>query len=140
MQLLEGTVSYRLALTGRAHRNAAAKVLAGFGLFLGQELILAELWKEDALTQSCLAGRVGIDLSTASKALQRLERYGLVERQTDPDDTRAQRVRLTLQGRALEGPVQTAWHALETQTVQGLSSEEQATLASLLSRVEANLA
>jgi DNA-binding MarR family transcriptional regulator len=136
---LEETVGYRIALASRAHRNVTARVLAQFGLYLGQELILAELWQEDGLTQTCLAGRVGIDLSTATKALQRLERYGLIERQTDPDDIRAQRVRLTAQGRALQTPVTAAWYDLEERALRGLSCDERATLADLLRRIEANL-
>ena len=139
MRSIEETVGYRMARAGRAHRNVTAQVLAQFGLYLGQELILAELWQEDGLTQTCLAGRVGIDLSTATKALQRLERYGLIERQTDPDDIRAQRVRLTAQGRALQTPVTAAWYDLEERALRELSCDERVTLADLLRRIEANL-
>jgi hypothetical protein len=81
MRSIEETVSFRIVLACRAHRNVMAQQLDTLSLYVGQELILGQLWKEEGLTQSCLAERVGIDVSRMTKALQRLERYGLVTRQ-----------------------------------------------------------
>lgn len=136
---IEASVSFRMALACRAHRNLAVASLAPFGLYVGQELILAQLWSEEGVTQSCLAGRVGIDLSTMTKALQRMERYGLIERRSDTEDIRATRVFLTEQGRALQPQITAMWHELEERTLAGFTGDERAFLAKLLQRVEQNL-
>jgi len=136
---IEDTVSFRIALACRAHRNFAAVNLARFGLYVGQELILAQLWREEGITQSCLAGRLGIDVSTLTKALQRMERYGLIERRSDIEDIRATRVFLTEQGRVLQPEITAMWQELEERSLAGFTCDERAFLAKLLQRVEQNL-
>lgn len=133
------TVSFRLAQVCRNHRNRAAALFAPLGIHAGQDLILAQLWIEDGVTQSCLAERVGIDGSTMTKALQRLERYGFVRRCQDPVDTRAVRVHLTEEGRALEPAIAAAMATVEEQTFAGITEEERALLTGLLRRMEDNL-
>lgn len=140
MASIEESVSFRIALACRAHRNLAAGSLAQLGLYVGQELILAQLWHEDGVTQSCLAGQVGVDLSTMTKALQRMERYGLIERRSDTEDIRATRIFLTEQGRALQPQITALWQTLEERTLTGFTCDERAFLAKLLQRVQQNLA
>ena len=136
---IQETVGYRLALACRAHRNDAAASFAALGLYVGQDLILVQLWAEEGLTQSHLAERVGIDVSTMTKALQRLERYGLVERCQDADDTRVSRVHLTERGRALQPAVTEVLNRVETRAFAGFSDNERASLTAMLCRVADNL-
>ena len=135
----EDSVSFWIALTCRSHRNAAALGLAEFGLYVGQEFILDQLWREEGITQSCLAGRLGIDLSTMTKSLQRMERNGLIERRSDAEDTRATCVFLTDQGRALQPKIIAMWQQLEERSLAGFTCDERAFLAKLLQRIEQNL-
>lgn len=139
MTSISKTVGFRLAHVCRHHRNRAAALLAPLGLHAGQDLILIQLWMEDGVTQSCLADRVGIDVSTMTKALQRLERYGLVHRSHDAEDTRAVRVFLTEQGRALEPAVTEVLQQVEERSFAGLTEDERAFLERLLFRIEQNL-
>ena len=98
-----------------------------------------QLWAEEGLTQSQLAERVGIDVSTMTKALQRLERYGLVERCQDTQDTRVSRVHLTEAGRALQPAVTDALNQVEMRAFAGFSDSERASSAAMLCRVADNL-
>jgi MarR family transcriptional regulator, organic hydroperoxide resistance regulator len=139
MHPIEETVGFHIALPCRAHRNLIAQQLATFGLYVGQELILVQLWKEEGLTQTVLAERVGIDVSTMTKALQRLERYGLVTRQLDSNDTRIWRVFLTDQGRTLQPQITAAWDQVEQHALAGFTPDESAMLSQLLQRIERNL-
>lgn len=136
---IQDTVSFRLARVCRAHRNLAAVMLDPLGLHPGQDLIMVELWVEEGLTQSRLAERVGVDASTMTKALQRLERYGLVRRCQDAEDSRVSRVFLTDQGRALEPTITAEFAGIEERTLAGLTADERALLSSLLERMEETL-
>lgn len=139
MSPITETVNYRLALLCRKHRNVVAAILDAHDLYPGQELILAELWKEDGVTQSHLADRVGIDLSTLTKAVQRLARHGIIHREPDPQDARAVHVFLTPQGRALEPILTAEWNELERQTLQDVTPAERLILATLFERLTTNL-
>lgn len=136
---IQDTVSFRLARVCRAHRNLAAVMLDPLGLHPGQDLIMVELWVEEGHTQSRLAERVGVDVSTMTKALQRLERYGFVRRCQDAEDSRVSRVFLTDQGRALEPTITAEFAGIEERTLAGLTADERALLSSLLERMEETL-
>jgi len=136
---IQDTVSFRLARVCRAHRNLATVMLDPLGLHPGQDLIMVELWVEEGLTQSRLAERVGVDVSTMTKALQRLERYGLVRRCQDVEDSRVSRVFLTDRGRDLEPTITAEFAAIEERTLAGLTPDERALLSRLLERMEATL-
>ena len=69
--------------------------------------------------------------------VDQLEQRGLVTRQPDPSDRRANRVELTARGRTTLVRVTGAVAAAERQLLAPLSTEEQATLSSLLRRVAA---
>lgn len=128
-----------MALASRAHRNLATQELSNHGLYLGQELILMQLWQEDDLCQFELAERVGVDVSTMTKSLQRIESYGLIARHSDSKDARVMRVCLTPQGRELETKIAVMWNEIEEKTTAGFSAEERASFIALLQRVTENL-
>jgi MarR family transcriptional regulator, organic hydroperoxide resistance regulator len=136
---IQETISFRLTKVCRGQRNLTATMLNSFGLYPGQDLILMQLWKEEGITQTRLAARVGIDVSTLTKSLQRLERYGLVRRTQDAEDTRVVRVYLTEKGRTLEGAISTEWVNIEAKTLAGLTNDERNFLSGVLRRIESNL-
>lgn len=136
---IAGTLGYGLARVCRAYRGSVGEALAGLGLHVGQEMFLMRLWEGDGITASDLAGRCGVEASTVSNTLGRLERAGLVERRRDAADARSSRVYLTRRGRELQGPVQEAWAEVEGRAFAGLSDEERRALGRLLLRVRANL-
>jgi len=133
------TTGYALAKVCKAHRGSVGELLAEVGLYVGQEMVLIELWREDGLRGGELAARLGVEPPTITKMLRRLERCGLVERRPDPRDARSFRVHLTEEGRTLEEPVTRCWEKVEEKTLAGMSPEEQRTLHRLLTKVRANL-
>lgn len=139
MRPITSTINYRLAMLCRRHRNIAAVMLSPHDLYPGQDLILVQLWQEDGVTQSRLAERVGVDVSTLTKAVQRLERHGFIQRRQDTEDARVVRICLSEQGRALEPILTAEWNQLEARTLADLSDDERAIMERLIQRVEANL-
>lgn len=136
---MEETVGFALARACRAYRGAVGDELAEFGLHPGQEMVLLRLWREDGLGQSELAERVGVEASTMSNMLMRLERAGLVERRRGGVDARSSRAYLTQRGRALQGPVEETWAAIEDRAFEGISREHSRVLRRALEGVRGNL-
>jgi MarR family transcriptional regulator, organic hydroperoxide resistance regulator len=136
---IDETVSYLLVKLAKVHRNYASTLLANFGLYVGQELLLMHLWQSDGLSQSELVERLQVEPPTLSKMLQRLEGCGLVERRRDPEDTRICRAYLTDSGRSLQRPVEHCWRQLEAKTLANLTLEERVLLRRLLMQVIRNL-
>jgi DNA-binding MarR family transcriptional regulator len=123
----------------KAHERAASGRLKQMGLHLRQEMLLLILQKEDGMSQSQLAARSNVDLSTITKVVQRMEHAGLVSLRADLEDGRISRVYLTQKGRSLCEPAWQMWVDLEKQLVQGLSEAERVLLYRLLSTVSQNL-
>lgn len=139
MKEIEATLSYHIAQLAKAHRHCAEEAFSPLGLHAGQEQLLFQLWQEDGLPQSHLAEAACVDLSTITKAVQRMERTGLLRRAQDAADARISQVYLTEQGRALYEPTVQMWKALEARLVQGLTETEQLLLRRLLIHLVSNL-
>ncbi|RPE44917.1 DNA-binding MarR family transcriptional regulator [Streptomyces sp. Ag109_O5-1] len=134
-----GPVSHALSRVARLHRTAAAGLLRGLGLYPGQELVMMYLWENGPARQSDLIRMLGLDPSTVTKMLQRLEQAGQVRRLPDPADRRAVLVEATECGTRLLTEVERVWTALEEESLAGLDPAEREQLLRLLGRVEANL-
>ncbi|MGW7416534.1 MarR family winged helix-turn-helix transcriptional regulator [Streptomyces sp. NPDC054863] len=134
-----GPVSHSLSVVARLHRAAAGRVLRCLGLYPGQEFVMMHLWRAGPVRQSELIKAVGLDPSTVTKSLQRLEQAGHVRRCPDPEDRRASLVEATDKSCELHTRVAEAWASLEERTLAGLSEDERAELLRLLGKVEGNL-
>ena len=134
-----GPVSQALAKVFRLRRMAAGELLRRTGLYPGQELLMMHLWDAGAARQADLIKALGVDPSTVTKMLQRLQHTGHVTRTTDPTDRRAVLVETTADSRALRPEIEDAWTALENRTVAGLDHTERVELHRLLEKVAANL-
>jgi DNA-binding MarR family transcriptional regulator len=90
--------------TLRWQRGVAA-ALAPLGLTHVQFVLLACTWwlneQGEHPTQVRLAAQAGTDVKMTSQVIRNLEKKGLVEREVDPADTRARRLRVTRRGARL---------------------------------------
>ncbi|MFE3558063.1 MarR family winged helix-turn-helix transcriptional regulator [Streptomyces sp. NPDC059193] len=137
--VLDGPVSHAISRVARLHRIAAGRALRDLGLHPGQEFLMMHLWDSGAVRQSELIKAVGLDPSTVTKMLQRLEQAGHVRRRPDPADRRASLVEATETSCGLLFEVRRAWGELERQTLAGLDASESAELTRLLGKVETTL-
>lgn len=134
-----GPTVHAIFRLSRANKTMIGGHLRELGLAPGQELLLLQLWDRDDCTQTDLVERLGIDPSTVTKMLQRLERDGWVRRCRSGDDGRATLVTLTDAGRDLRYHVTALWRDLERETVGGLSPDEREQLLALLRKVESGI-
>ena len=88
----------------------------------------------DSLRVTDLAELLGVDTPTVTRKVQQLERDGMVVRQTDPDDRRAIRIRLTPAGRRTLERVRRARRAWLDHLLEGWDDDDLSTLADLLGR------
>ncbi|MFJ8025564.1 MarR family winged helix-turn-helix transcriptional regulator [Streptomyces sp. NPDC096311] len=120
----EGRLSYAIFQLARAHRGHAAAMLRAMNLHPGQELLLMQLFDHDGQTQAELLERVGLDHSTVSKSLRRMQDAGLLTREPALHDRRVMVVHLTDAGRALQEPITDMWRTLEQVSVRVLTPEQ----------------
>ncbi|MGW0394897.1 MarR family winged helix-turn-helix transcriptional regulator [Streptomyces sp. NPDC003042] len=120
----EGQMSYAIFELARAHRARAAAMLREMDLHPGQELLLMHLLDRDGQTQSELLESVGLDHSTVSKSLRRMQDAGLLIREPAEHDRRVMVVHLTDKGRAMREPLAAMWRALEETSARNLSAQQ----------------
>lgn len=119
-----GPMSYAIFQLARAHRAYAAAMLREMDLHPGQELLLMQLLDRDGQTQSELLESVGLDHSTVSKSLRRMQGAGLLIREPAAHDRRVMVVHLTDKGRAMREPIAALWQALEETSARNLSEQQ----------------
>ncbi|MEV8545108.1 MarR family winged helix-turn-helix transcriptional regulator [Streptomyces sp. NPDC051572] len=119
-----GPMSYAIFQLARAHRASAAAMLREMDLHLGQELLLMQLLDRDGQTQSELLDSVGLDHSTVSKSLRRMQDAGLLIREPAAHDRRVLVVHLTDKGRAMREPLAAMWRTLEETSARDLSAQQ----------------
>ncbi|GAA2164640.1 MarR family winged helix-turn-helix transcriptional regulator [Actinomadura napierensis] len=82
-----------------------------------------------------LAVRLAVEAPHVTRQVQRLERAGYVERVPDPDDGRAQRVRITGAGLEAVERVRAAGRQWMAEALGGWSPQERSQLAGLVHRM-----
>ena len=99
--------------------------------------VLMALATEDGQSQRQLSARLGIHRNAMVAVIDNLERQGLAERRSHPEDRRAFAVTLTINARKLLPDLDARGRALEDDITSPLSPEERTTLRQLLQRVAA---
>lgn len=126
-----------LAITARLRRELTA---AGLGIVRTSYLVvLMTLWHEDGLKAVEVGRRAGLEPSTMTGLLDRMERDGLLMRRPDPDDRRAQRIFLSDTGSRMEGVANDVVDLTLAQVMNGLDSSETEHMKSALGIILRNL-
>lgn len=133
------TLPFEIAETAHALRRAFDRRASSLGVTRAQWKVMFRLNRTPGLRQVELADLLDVEPITLCRIVDRLEEAGLVERQRDPADRRAWKLRLTT---AAE-PLVTKLHALaETmigEAFAGLSERDLAVLRASLSRIRDNI-
>lgn len=112
----------------------------GLTLGQGQPRILRALLKYGPMSQRQLSDRCGLDVTTMSRVLDRMEDAGLLTRQTNPQRRRSFRIVLTQEGAETARRVTGAFQALDERLWRGFSEEERSQMEAGLGRMLDNLA
>lgn len=106
---------------------------------MSQGWVLVHLVRENGLRQWDLAERLDVATVTTSKLIDRLEERGFVERRTDPEDRRSNRVFATAKARALVKIMTRTIAEVDAIANAGITPEDLATTMRVLGLMRQNL-
>lgn len=134
---LENFLCFSVYATGHAFNRVYKPLLDRLGLTYPQFLVMVALWQEDGRTVGALGAALGLESSTLTPLIKRLEAAGLVIRRRAREDERVVRVVLSEAGRALRADVGDIPECVIAAT--GLSLAELVDLKAKLDRLRAGL-
>jgi MarR family transcriptional regulator, transcriptional regulator for hemolysin len=126
-----------LAKAFKATRAHMQRRLEPLGLHAGQDYLLDLLDAEGEMTIGALAERLGVEIPTVVRTVQRMG--PLIERTRDPDDRRRTRIALSERGREVVPAVREVISSVTAEATAGFTAAERAQLIELLRRAMANL-
>lgn len=92
------------------------------------------LWMRESAAE-----RLEVQPPTVSRMVRRMERTGLVERRTSPEDQRVSIVHATDKGRSVRADIEQVWKTMEAEMTEGMSGAETTAFRTMLARVRSNL-
>lgn len=125
-------------LVRRLHQIFVAMYLQNcerFGTTPAQSSIMQVLDAQPGIDQAALAAEIGLDRTTTSNVLSRLETRGIVTREFDTSDRRAKRTYLTAHGKSLLSEMQQSINAAHSQLLGPLDRAEREQFLALLLRL-----
>ena len=123
----------------RLRRSAFDRCLKPLAVTRSQWWVLAYLSREDGMTQSQLAEELDLGKVAVGGLIDRLEKTGLVRRESDASDRRVNRVFLEPKSKQLIVRMRKVNHQLNEQILAGLSDTKLDNAASALDAMKRNL-
>lgn len=105
------------------------------GIGMRAHLLLTALVKEPGRTQLALGAALGLDKTTVTTALDKLEKFGFVVRRPDPNDRRVRIPEITDAGREVQGRVEPIVRDLEERLLGTLGDEQRVVLREILAKL-----
>lgn len=136
----QSSVGHALCMTAHRFERAMNDELVPQGITFRQCQVLAWTAFAGEMSQAEMAERMNIEPASLVPVLDRMERDGLIERVTVPEDRRRKNVRVLKKAELLWKKIVASAERVKARATQGLSPDERATLIQLLARVERNLA
>lgn len=124
---------YRAA--GALRNHFEHTVLAPYNLTWTGWVVLWVVWIWQEIETRHVAAEAGISKGTLTGVAGTLEKRGLLERRTHPDDGRRVLLRLSPSGRQLMAELFPVFNKQETQVVQSLSADEIRVLGAALRKI-----
>ncbi|MBN1430677.1 MAG: MarR family transcriptional regulator [Anaerolineae bacterium] len=115
------------------------RVLSAYDLTPSQYAVLLLLDAHEGIRLTTVSDRLLLARSTITRIVDQLEKTGLVRRESDPDDRRAQRVILTAEGEARRAAAQTAHDQSIELRMRALKPADHKQLYGLLTKLRQSL-
>lgn len=132
-------VGYLVQEVARLFRRRFEDEARIHGVTLPQWRALAEIHRQEGISQVLLAGCIDTDPMTLSGILDRLEKRGLIERFGDPNDSRAKLARLSPAGNELVTTARDVGRELYENALDGLTESQREALTAGLLHIRDNL-
>lgn len=110
-----------------------------YGLSKNQYIYLVRICENPGIIQEEIVYMVKVDRSTASRAIEKLERDGFIRKEQESDNRKNKALYPTGKGKEMYAFLRKEDDYSNAAAVKGLSAEEQQTLLRLLQKVRANV-
>ena len=135
MGILPELLGYRLRRAQLTVFQHFAATLGDQNITPGQVGLLVLVSRNAGISQTALAGAVGVERSTLGEAIDRLAKRGLLVREPAPTDRRSHALRLSASGERFIAALIPRMRAHEDEVAKNLAPEERDTLMKLLRRL-----
>jgi len=105
----------------------------------GQYLYVIRICENPGIIQEQLVNMIKVDRSTATRALQKLETNGFIEKQNDPDNKKNKRLFPTIKGESVYPFIKNENIYSGQVALQGFSDNEKDMVYNLLQRIRENV-
>lgn len=122
-----------------SERHIVDRLLEDKGIYFGQPPILCYLSKNPNATQKDIADCLGISPASVAVSVKRMEKAGVISRQTDKDDARRNNLSLTKKGRELDEFARQTFLEVDSAKISGFTDEEIHLMLSLIKKMNDNL-
>ena len=130
---------YLLNDTARLLRRRFEQKAGNYNITSAQWRLMAQLSRNDGLTQVALAHLLEIEPMSVCRLVDRMEASGFVTRRPDPADKRANLVCLTEKSRALLDVIRVVAMEVYEEAFAGFDENERSRLVGALNGINANL-
>ncbi len=120
------------------HRYHIHTALSKHGVFPGQPPLL-DLLEESDCTQKELSEKLKVSAATVAVSVKRLQKSGFVEKLSDSEDLRCNRIRITEKGKKISKLCRSECDRIDDMMFEGFSDEEKRQYADFLKRISDNL-
>jgi Transcriptional regulators len=120
-------------------RRIAASYLKDKGLNAFESILLSIVYKHRGCSQDRIGEITMSDGAIITRSLKKLENHGYVLREPDPNNGRKKIVKITEAGEKLYDKIRSAFRKSNETMFEGITSEEQLQLESILEKVYKNL-
>ena len=138
MNVKRESIGRLVSILYRSGQSYIGKQLEPYGIGSGQVGFLAELLHHDGVSQEELAAFFRCDKATSTRALQRLESQGYVERKRSTEDGRVNLVYLTEKGHKFKPTLRKILSGWTEILSEGLSDAERRQVIQLMNRMVEN--
>lgn len=122
-----------------SERYIIDRLLEEKGIYFGQPPILCFLSKNPNATQKDIADSLNISPASVAVSVKRMEKAGIISRETDKDDARRNNLSLTEKGAELEKFARQTFNDVDSAKISGLSQEEISLMLSVIRKMSDNL-
>ncbi len=132
-------ISHNLTELECYRRYLTHVLLRNSGIYFGQPPIIKHLCETGTCTQNELAKAVNVSPASVAVSVKRMQKSGLIDKVSDENDMRRNKISITEKGRALDVLINSRFDELDKKMYGGFTEKELEQLDSYIIRITANL-
>lgn len=132
-------IVYNFIHVNHKHKKIMVKLLDSTGVYESQHRLLMHISRHNDYSQKQLADDMKISTPSVAVTLKKLENGGYIERLTDTDDNRYNKINITSKGQEVVEKSMKIFQYSDSAMFTGFDDSELETLSNYLHRISSNL-